>query len=129
GDMFPDKLDAALTNLQQNADIAARVDVKDDHKFTGFDAYKGVIEACDVVLLATPPHFRPMHLAAAIDAGKHVFCEKPVAIDAPGIRSVIATCALAKQKNLALVSGLCYRYENSKRETMKRVHDGAIGDI
>jgi len=83
----------------------------------------------DVVLLTTPPHFRPAHLKAAIDAGKHVFCEKPVAVDAPGVRSVLATCEEAKQKNLAVVSGLCWRYHTGKRETLKQVHDGAIGDI
>jgi predicted dehydrogenase len=80
-------------------------------------------------LLCTPPHFRPQHLRAAVDAGKHVFCEKPVAVDAPGVRSVLETCEQAKQKNLSVVSGLCYRYDLGKRELMKRVHDGAIGDI
>ena len=88
-----------------------------------------VIEACDVVLLCTPPHFRPMHLQAAVDAGKHVFAEKPVAVDAPGVRSVLATCEEAKRKNLSVVSGLCLRYDNSLRETVKRIHDGAIGEI
>jgi len=82
-----------------------------------------------VVLLCTPPHFRPMHLKAAVDAGKHIFAEKPVAVDAPGVRSVIATCKLAKQKNLSLVSGLCLRYHDGFRETVKRLHDGVIGDI
>ena len=83
----------------------------------------------DVVLLTTPPHFRPMHLKAAIDAGKHVFAEKPVAVDAPGVRSVLETCAEAKRKNLSVVSGLCIRYDGGFRETVKRLHDGAIGDI
>ncbi len=83
----------------------------------------------DVVILATPPHFRPAHLKAAIDAGKHVFCEKPVAVDAPGVRSVLATTDEAARKNLSIVSGLCYRYDPPKRELIARVHDGAIGDI
>ena len=81
------------------------------------------------MILAEPPHFRPQHLKAAIDAGKHVFCEKPVAVDAPGIRSVLATCEEAKKKNLNVVSGLCWRYDPGVRELMKRVLDGAIGDI
>jgi predicted dehydrogenase len=83
----------------------------------------------DVVLLTTPPHFRPLHLKAAVAAGKHIFCEKPVAVDAPGVRTVLEACREARQKGLSVVSGLCYRYEHAKRETMKRVHDGAIGDI
>ena len=128
GDMFADKLDEAHENLQQS-DAAERVLADDMKKFTGFDAYKGVIDASDVVLLATPPHFRPMQLQAAIDAGKHVFCEKPVAVDMPGIRKVMEACAKAKEKKLAVVSGLCYRYDKPKIETIQRIHDGAIGDI
>ena len=77
----------------------------------GFDAYKAVIASgVDVVLLATPPQFRPLHLRAAVEAGKHVFAEKPVAVDAPGVRSVLATCEEARKKNLSVVSGLCLRY-------------------
>jgi predicted dehydrogenase len=83
----------------------------------------------DVVLLCTPPHFRPAHFKAAVEAGKHIFAEKPVAVDAPGVRSVLATCELAKKKNLALVSGLCLRYDFGFRETVRRLHDGAVGDI
>ena len=82
-----------------------------------------------MVLLCTPPGFRPQHLRAAIDAGKHVFCEKPVAVDAAGVRSVIESARLAKEKNLSLCSGFCYRYEQGKRETVKRIHDGLIGDV
>ena len=77
-----------------------------------------------MVILATPPHFRPAHLKAAIAAGKHVFCEKPVAVDAPGVRSVLATTEVARTKNLAIVSGLCYRYDPPKREVINRIHDG-----
>jgi predicted dehydrogenase len=83
----------------------------------------------DVVLLTTPPGFRPLHLKAAVEAGKHIFCEKPMAVDAPGVRSVLDTVRVAKKKNLAVVAGFCYRYEKAKREVMKRVHDGQIGDI
>jgi predicted dehydrogenase len=83
----------------------------------------------DVVLLCTPPHFRPLHLKAAVEAGKHVFAEKPVAVDAPGVRSVLATCAEAKTKGLSLVSGLCLRYDNGFRETVKRLQGGAAGEV
>jgi len=104
--------------------------VTDDCCFSGFDGYKQVMESdVDVVLLCTPPHFRPAQLKAAIDAGKHVFCEKPVAVDAPGVRSVLKTSEEAKAKGLAIVSGLCWRYHLGVRETIKRIQDGAIGDI
>src|SRR5262249_4643121 len=132
GDMFKDKLDDSLTNLKtrQGDEVAKKVAVKAENCFTGFDAYKKVIESgVDVVLLTSPPGFRPIHLKAAIDAGKHVFCEKPMAVDAPGVRSVIETSKKAKEKNLAIVAGFCYRYHNVKRELMKRVHGGDIGKI
>jgi predicted dehydrogenase len=128
GDMFPDKLEASLKNLK-SSDVGNRINVADDHKFTGWDAYKGVIDKCDVVLLTTPPFFRPMHLKAAIEAGKHVFCEKPVATDAPGVRSVMETAKLAREKGLNLVSGLCYRYDAPKIEIIKKIRDGAVGRI
>jgi predicted dehydrogenase len=105
------------------------VDVKPEACFAGFDAYQKVFDRCDVVLLATPPHFRPLHLKAAIEAGKHVFAEKPCAVDAPGVRSVLETCELARKKKLSIVSGLCLRYDNSFRELTKRIHDGAIGEV
>jgi predicted dehydrogenase len=128
GDTFGDRLQASLGNIKKAA--GDKVQVTPDHCFTGFDAYKKVIDSdVDVVLLCTPPHFRAEQLKAAVAAGKHVFCEKPVAVDAPGVRSVLATCEEAKKKNLSIVSGLCYRYDLAKRELMKRVHDGAIGDI
>ena len=128
GDMFADKLDQSHQNLL-NEEVADRILADDMKKFTGFDAYKGVIDSCDVVLLATPPHFRPMHLQAAVDAGKHVFCEKPVAVDVPGVKKVIEACKKAKEKNLAVVSGLCYRYDAAKIETIDKIHQGAIGDL
>ncbi len=128
GDMFKDQIEGSILNLK-NTDVADRVAVTDENKFVGWDAYKGVIGAVDVVLLATPPHFRPMHLKAVVEAGKHVFCEKPVGVDAPGVLSVMATTKQAAEKNLTLVSGLCYRYDDSKREVVDRIHDGAIGQI
>jgi len=128
GDAFADRLEASLKSLQGQYD--KRVDVPKERRFTGFDACQKVLQSgVDVVVLAEPPHFRPKHLKAAIDAGKHVFCEKPVAVDGPGVRSVLATCEEAKKKNLSIVSGLCWRYHNGVRETMKRVLDGTIGDL
>lgn len=128
GDAFADMVDQSLDKFKDSK-VADRVTVDDDRKFVGFDAYKGVIESCDVVVLATPPNFRPAHLRACIEAGKHVFCEKPVAVDAPGLRSVLETCRMAKEKRLNIVSGLCYRYENAKRVIVSHIHDGMIGDI
>jgi predicted dehydrogenase len=127
-DTFRDQLDSSLVNLKKSP-VGDRVDVDEGHKFTGFDAYKGVIETCDVVLLATTPAFRPAHLRAAVEAGKHVFCEKPIAVDGPGLRSVLDTTKLAKDKNVNIVSGLCYRYQFAKRDTIKRIQDGALGEI
>ncbi len=128
GDAFADRMETSLKNLKKL--YPEQVDVSPDRCFVGFDCYKGVIASgVDVVLLAAPPHFRPLHLAAAIEAGKHVFAEKPVGVDATGVRSVAATCELAKKKKLNVVSGLCWRYDTVIRETMKRIHDGAIGDI
>ena len=128
-DAFEDRLNESLENLLKKKDVAAKVDVKPDAKFVGFDGYKHVIERCDVVLLTTPPQFRPLHLKAAVEAGKHVFAEKPVAVDSPGVRSVLESCAEAKKKNLSVVSGLCLRYDAGFRETVKRIHGGAIGDV
>jgi predicted dehydrogenase len=129
-DAFPDRLQKSLKTLKKDEAIADKVDVAKDHCFVGFNAYKDLIDSgVDVVLLCTPPHFRPAHLKAAVDAGKHVFAEKPVAVDAPGVRSVLDTCALAKKKSLSVVSGLCLRYHYGFQETIKRIHDGALGDI
>ncbi len=128
-DAFTDYLEGSLASLKNNPEIASKVAVDSERKFVGFDSYKGVIESCDVVLLCTSPHFRPQHVKAAVDAGRHLFVEKPVAVDGPGVRSVRESCTKARDKGLIVVSGLCYRYERAKRETLKRIHDGAIGDI
>jgi predicted dehydrogenase len=130
GDAFEDRLQGTLAILQKDRQLTAKLDVKPKNCFVGFDAYKQVIEAgVDVVLLTTPPGFRPIHLEAAVEAGKHVFAEKPVAVDAAGVRSVLATCALAKKKQLSVVSGLCLRYDNGFRETVRRLQDGAVGKV
>ncbi len=106
-----------------------QVAVDDNHCFKGFDAYKHVIESSDVVIIANAAKFHPLHLKAAIEAGKHVFVEKPHAIDPHGIQTVRAAVELATSKRLCVVSGLQSRYHPGYQETMKRVHDGAIGDI
>lgn len=128
GDTFADKLDSSHGQLAGH--FKDRVDVAEDRRFVGFDAYQRVIDSgVDVVLLTAPSHFRPPHLAAAIDAGKHVFCEKPMAVDAPGVRSIIASAEKAKQKKLSIVSGFCWRYGSAERATFERVLDGAIGEV
>jgi len=129
GDLFPDRLSDSLRNLQASQ-FKDRVDVPQDQQFSGWDSFKKVLETdIDVVLLTTPPHFRPEHIKAAVAAGKHIFCEKPVAVDAPGVHSVMATCVEAAKKNLAVVSGLCWRYDHGMRATFQQVHDKTIGEI
>ena len=128
GDLFEERAKSGLAGLLEYGD-KARVKV-DDRIFTGFDAYKAVLASgVDCVILATPPGFRPKHFEAAIDAGKHVFMEKPVAVDGPGIRRVLAAAQKAKEKNLSVVAGTQRRYDYGYRETIKRIHDGAIGDV
>lgn len=130
GDAFADRLELSWNSLQRIEDIAGKVDVPNERRFVGFDAYQHVIDSgVDVVLLATPPHFRPIHLQAAIAAGKHVFAEKPAAVDAPGVRRVLAACEEAQKKNLCVVSGLCLRFANSFQATVQRIQDGQIGEI
>ncbi len=129
GDAFSDMLESHLTSLLKSEDIAPRIDVPKERQFSGFDAYKKVIDECDVVLLATSPHFRPIHVEYAVDQGRHLFIEKPVATDVPGLRRIKAACERGAEKGLSMVSGLCYRYQFAKQETFKRLHDGEIGDI
>ena len=129
GDVFAERLQLSLGTLKKQPAIAMKLDVPEKNQFIGFDAYQKVIETSDVVLLATPPHFRPMHIEAAVAAGKHIFAEKPIAVDAPGVRAVLAACETASKKGLAVVSGLATRYSNGHRETMKRLHSGAVGQI
>jgi myo-inositol 2-dehydrogenase/D-chiro-inositol 1-dehydrogenase len=128
GDVFQDRLDKAYDLLLKMH--PEKVKVTSENKFTGFDAYQQVIDSgVDVVLLATPPGFRPDHLEASVKAGKHIFCEKPVAVDAPGVRKVLAAVKVAKEKGLSLVSGFTFRYDLPKRELFGKLADGEIGDI
>ncbi|MBU4273262.1 MAG: Gfo/Idh/MocA family oxidoreductase [Planctomycetes bacterium] len=127
-DLFAENIHASRRNIKKLKSDQVAVD--DDHCFTGFDSCRRVIESdVDVVILALPTFFHPMYLKACVDAGKHVFCEKTHAVDAPGVRTVLAAGEVARQKNLSIVSGLAWRYDTGVRETMKRVLDGAIGEI
>ncbi len=128
-DAFADKIQTSLDLLQAEAAIANKIDVPAARRHAGFDGYRQVIASCDVVLLCTPPHFRPIHLRAAVEANKHVFAEKPCAVDGPGVRSVLETCADARRRDLSVVSGLCLRHDNGFKDTVQRIHDYALGDI
>jgi len=127
-DIFRDRLDTSYDSLSQRHD-RTRLDVPEEHKFTGFDSYKRAIELADVVILATPPGFRPIHFEAAVNAGKHVFMEKPVATDSPGIRKVLQAGKRAQQNDLNVVVGLQRRYQTEYQEIARRIHQGQIGKI
>lgn len=129
GDVFADKVESCLNTLKRQDEVAAQVQVDEEHQFVGLDAYQKVIDSCDVVLLATPPGFRPLHLRAAVNAGKHIFTEKPMATDVPGVRSAMESVRIAKEKGLAMVAGFCWRYDEPLRQLFGRVLDGAIGDL
>jgi predicted dehydrogenase len=129
GDVFPDQLEWSLGQLKQKL-AADRLAVTPETCFSGFDAWKKVLAMdVDLVILAAPPYFRPAHLEAAIKAGKHVFTEKPVAVDPLGVRSVIATAELAASKGLAIVAGTQRRHQAHYLEILKRVHGGDIGEL
>lgn len=125
-DAFRDRLDHSYKSIAEEID-AKRIDVPEDRKFTGFDAYEKAIPLADVVILATPPGFRPIHFEEAVKQGKHIFMEKPVATDPAGVQKVLAAAAIAKQKKLNVVVGLQRHYQHSYRELFKR--KDLIGDI
>ncbi len=126
-DAFEDKVKRTLGLLEQN--FKERCDVTEDTVFIGLDAYKKVIEMCDAVILATPPPFRPLHFETAIKADKHVFMEKPLAVDVPGFNKIIEVGKLADQKKLNVVVGLQFRYAKANQEMVKRIKEGQIGEI
>ncbi len=129
-DIDQSQIDHCLESLKKIGKTAARVQVESSKQFLGLDAYQQVIDSgVDVVILTTPPGFRPRHLAACIDAGRHVFCEKPISTDAPGVRSVMATSERAREKNLSLVAGFCWRYSNMIQDTFAQMESGAIGRL
>ncbi len=125
-DVFPDRLNNCKLQLDK-----VGIKVQDKYCFTGFDAYKKLLEIPQInyVILATPPHFRPAHLRAAVEAGKNVFMEKPAAVDATGVRSVIESGEIARQKGLAIGAGTHRRRENLTRQIMGKIHEGDIGRI
>jgi myo-inositol 2-dehydrogenase / D-chiro-inositol 1-dehydrogenase len=126
GDLFEDQVNRCRTSLK----TARNIEVKDEHCFSGFDSYLKVIDSdIDLVLLATPPHFRPEHVKAAVEAGKHIFQEKPVAVDPSGARLMVENTKKAKEKKLCMVSGTIRRYQKDYIETQKRVQNGDIGEV
>ncbi len=128
GDVFSDRLENSRGHLTNT--YGDRVDVPQERRFIGFDAYKQVMNSnVDVVILTTPPHFRPEHFKAAVAAGKHIFMEKPMAIDGPGVRSILEDAKIAREKKLNMMGGFCWRYNLPNRACYERIHDGAIGDI
>jgi len=126
-DLFRDRAEGKRKALQQHKPNQVAVD--DAHVFSGFDGYKHVIESVDVVLIACAAKFHPFYMHEAVKAGKHVFVEKPHAVDPAGVKEVLAACKLAEQKKLSVVSGLQSRFEPGYQEAVKRIHDGAIGDV
>jgi predicted dehydrogenase len=127
-DVFQQRIEGCLEGCRDSHGEKVKVD--DSHKFTGFDGYKSVIDSnVEMVLLVTPPGFRPLHFEAAIAAGKHVFMEKPVAVDVPGVRRILKANEMAKQKNLAVAVGLQRRHEKAYIETIDELRSGIIGDL
>jgi predicted dehydrogenase len=130
GDLYLSRLETSLKNLQKYEELCLRIDVPPERRFAGFDAYQKVIDSgVDLVLFATPPHFRPIHYAAAAQAGKHVFLEKPCCVDAPGYRQLLAANDIAKVKRLSVVVGLQRRHQPLYLEKIQKIRDGAVGQI
>ncbi len=128
-DAFADRLENSLKGIQEHFEGEKKIRVKEKNRFVGFDAYKKAIDMADVVILATPPGFRPYHFEYAISQDKHVFMEKPVATDPVGVRKVLETAKIAKQKKLNVVVGLQRHYQSKYLDLKQRVDNGAIGKI
>src|SRR5699024_8572555 len=126
-DAFADNLESAYKTLKDK--FGDQVDVPESRRYVGFNGYKEAMKEADVILLATPPGFRPIHFEEAVKQNKHVFMEKPVAVDVPGVHQVLKNAEEAKRKKLNVVVGLQRRYQPNYVETIKRIQDGAIGDI
>lgn len=129
GDAFADQIEGSLRALKGQKEIADRVLVPEENKFVGLDAYRYVVDTCDVVILATPPGFRPEQLAYAVEKGKHVFTEKPMATDGPGVRWAMESVQKSKEKGTAMVAGFCWRYDYPRRALFEKVLAGEIGDV
>lgn len=131
-DLFEDKLQQKLRQYTNSKDdrVTKKLNVDPDHCFVGFDAYKKLFETdIDIVIEGTLPYSRPTHIAAAVDAGKHIFTEKPAAVDPVGVRTVIAAANKAKEKGLSIAAGTQRRHQQEYVQTMEKIHDGAIGEI
>ena len=130
-DAFMDRIESCHQSLSENGSAIGRINVPQERWFDGFECCENLVNSgVDVVILATPPFFRPAHLKLAVDAGKHVFCEKPVAVDPPGVREVMAACKTASEKGLSIVSGLCWRYDIGVNEVMSKIlEDKMLGEI
>ncbi|MBK8101137.1 MAG: Gfo/Idh/MocA family oxidoreductase [Planctomycetes bacterium] len=133
GDAFINRLEGSLDSLVESLGVdraKKQVDVPPERRFVGLDSIDKVLAAgVDVILLTSPPGFRPDHIEKAVAAGVHIFAEKPVATDSPGVRRVMAACEVARQKKLNVVSGLCYRYHEGRRAIVQRLQEGAVGEI
>ena len=134
GDLFPDRLAQSREHLgqviEEDPTLAPKFNVTDELCFTGFDAFRQVLaQDIDLVLIATPPTFRPIHVEAAVSAGKHIFMEKPVAVDPAGVRSIVASSEIASQNGLGIVAGTQRRHQLEYLDIMQRIHDGAIGEV
>jgi predicted dehydrogenase len=130
GDIFEDRLEKSLGELKTDAKIAGRVKVDPEHHFVGFDAYKKVLASdLDIVMLATPPGYRPAHFEAAVEAKKHIFAEKPFGTDPVGVRRVMAAAKKAEELKLTVKSGAQRRSQKEYLETLRKIKDGAIGEI
>jgi predicted dehydrogenase len=133
GDLFEDRLEKSLKHLhdpEKNAKLQDRIRVAPDARFVGFDAFKKVIASdIDIVMLATPPGYRPMHFEAAVNAKKHVFCEKPFGTDPVGVRRFMAAAKKSEELKLTVVSGAQRHFARDYQETIQKIHDGALGDI
>ncbi|MCA9080659.1 MAG: Gfo/Idh/MocA family oxidoreductase, partial [Planctomycetaceae bacterium] len=129
GDAFASQIEGSLKALKNQKNIADRVVVTPENQFVGLDAYRYVVDSCDVVILASPPGFRPEHLAYAVEKGKHVFTEKPMATDGPGARWAMESVKKAKEKGTAMVAGFCWRYDYPRKAMFEKVLAGEIGDV
>lgn len=132
GDAFADRLEGGLEAITEamGERAALQIDAPPTRQFVGLDAIDKVLDSgVDLVVLASPPGFRPMQIERAVQKGVHVFAEKPIATDAPGVRRVAAACEEARKKGLTIVSGLCYRYHDARRAVIQQLQEGAIGDI
>lgn len=129
-DAFQDRVDQCFKNINKEfSSQKNKIDVPKERMFVGFEGYKQAIALADVVILTTPPGFRPIHFEEAVAQGKHIFMEKPVATDPAGIQRVLAAAQIAKQKKLNVVVGLQRHYQTSYRNLIKRLRDGMVGDI